>query len=78
MTIRFLLSGSECRMNENERDKMDSEIQDFLVSCADQIRRVHKLYNEQSMSLHDNSLFIIFFMFLHSFICHIDEPGTHP
>lgn len=39
----FLLSGSRCAMDENERDVLDSKVQSFLVTCADHIRRVKKL-----------------------------------
>lgn len=40
---RLLLSGSGCAMDESERDVLDSEIQIFLRTCADQVSRVKRL-----------------------------------
>ena len=39
---RLLLSGSGHTMTNDERDALDSEIQLFLRTCADRVRRVQK------------------------------------
>lgn len=50
---RLLLSGSECAMDESERGLLDSEVQNFLQTCADQVRRVKRLcdsFHNEGMS----------------------------
>ena len=33
-------------MTDDERDKVDSEVQEFIQTCAEQIKRVQKLVQD--------------------------------
>lgn len=41
--FRFLLSRSA--LNDDERGKIDSEVQEFISTCTDYIKRIQKLVN---------------------------------